>query len=143
MLPSSTTQMKGLYMSTLANLNLKTLAKPAPTDPVTARRSKLLSAIEVQKMVLTAAQQGKVFTTPAKKEGREPRAVRAWFTAQDGGYYITCRYGARPLLLDGKSNAVFVAKLDEVGAVLTAFAAATKAGELDAAMAAVTTRKQG
>jgi hypothetical protein len=38
---------------------------------------------------------------------------------------------------------VFVSKLDDVGAVLVAFAVAAKSGELDKAIAAVSERKQG
>ncbi|OYU33230.1 MAG: hypothetical protein CFE35_21350 [Novosphingobium sp. PASSN1] len=79
---------------------------------------------------------------PVKSEGKQPKAVRAWFVAQDGGYYVQCRYGARPLLLDGTSNALFVNKLSEVGAALAAFEAATKSGELDAAIAATSKRKK-
>lgn len=42
-----------------------------------------------------------------------------------------------PLLtINGKSNAVFVAKLDEVAKVLEAFKAATESGELDGAVVA-------
>jgi hypothetical protein len=62
--------------------------------------------------------------------------------AQDGGHYVQCRYGARPLLLNATNNAVFVNKLEEVAAVLTAFAAAAKSGELDKAIAAVAEKKK-
>ena len=71
--------------------------------------------------------------------------LNAWCTergAQDGGWYVQCRYGARPLLIDGKNNAVFVQKQAEISGVLAALVAATAAGELDAAMAAVTLRKR-
>lgn len=124
-------------MNQLAKFTFKTLAKPAQVDPIERRREKIIAAIEVQKLVLAGAIKGETFTVPAKVEGKPAKAVRAWFVAQGGGYYVQCRYGARPLLLDAKNNAVFVNKLDEVAAVLTAFAAAAKAGELDKAIAAV------
>ncbi len=129
-------------MNQLAKLTFKTLAKPAQVDPIERRREKIIAAIEVQKLVLAAALKGETFTVPAKVEGKPAKAVRPWFVAQDGGVYVFCKYGARPLLLDAKNNAVFVNKLDEVAAVLTAFAAAAKAGELDKAIADVAEKKK-
>lgn len=130
-------------MSSLSKFTFKTLAKAPPVDPIQRRREKITAAIEQQKLVLAAAVKGETFTIPAKAEGKAAKAVRPWWIAQDGGFYVQCRYGARPLLLNATNNAVFVNKLDEVAAVLTAFAAAAKAGELDAAMAAVAERKKG
>lgn len=127
-------------MTQFSKFTLKTLEKPATGNPTERRRAKLLAAIEVQKLVLAAALKGASHMQPSKKD---ERAVRPWFTAQDGGHYVQCRYGARPLLLDGKNNAVFVGKLEEVAAVLTAFATAATAGELDAAIATVSNRKRG
>ena len=135
--------MKGTEMSSLSKFTLKTLAKAPPVDHVQRRRAKLLAAIELQKLVLAAAIKGETFTVAAKVEGKSPKVVRPWFGAQDNGYYVQCRYGARALILSAANNAVFVNKLDEVAAVLTAFAAAAKAGELDAAIAAVFERKKG
>lgn len=130
-------------MSSLSKFTFKTLAKAQPVDPIQRRRDKIMAAIEQQQLVLAAALKGETYTVPAKTEGKPAKPVRAWFVAQDGGYYVQCRYGARPLLLNATNNAVFVNKLDEVAAVLAAFAAAAKAGELDKAMAAVSERKKG
>ena len=134
--------MKGIDMSTLSKFTFKTLAKVPQVDPVQRRRDKIMAAIEQQKLVLAAALKGETFALPAKTEGKAAKALRPWFLAQDGGFYVQCRYGARPLLLNAANNAVFVNKLDEVAAVLAAFAAAAKAGELDKAIAAVSTRKE-
>ena len=140
-------------MSALVKLNLKTVKRVVETDPVTARRQKLAAGIDEQLAALAAAQAGQVYEATFQRRVRAEdgtskvqavaRKVRAWYFAQDGGYYVQCRYGARPLLLNATNNAVFVNKLDEVAAVLAAFAAAAKAGELDAAMAAVAERKKG
>jgi len=129
-------------MKSLEKFTFKTLAKPAQVDPIERRREKIIAAIEQQKLVLAAALKGETFAVPAKVEGKADKAVRAWFVAQDGGHYVQCRYGARPLLLNATNNAVFVNKLEEVAAVLTAFAAAAKAGELDKAIAAVAEKKK-
>ena len=103
------------------------------------RRSELIAAIAVQKLVLAAAIKDEAYLQPTKKG---ERAVRAWFVASDGGYFVQCRYGARALLLDGTSDAVFVAKLADVAGVLAAFEAAAAAGDLDAALASVAERRR-
>lgn len=129
-------------MSSLSKFTFKTLAKAPTVDPIQKRRDKIVAAIEQQKLVLAAALKGETFTVPGKTEGKAAKAVRAWWVAQDGGYYVQCRYGARPLLLNATNNAVFVNKLDEVSAVIAAFAAAAKSGELDKAMAVIAERKK-
>lgn len=127
-------------MNQFSKFTLKTFDKPTPGNPIESRRAKLNAAVEVQKQVLAAALEGKTYVQATKKG---ERAVRPWFAAADGGYYVQCRYGARALLLDGKNNAVFVTKLDQVAAVLAAFGLAARSGELDAAIAAVSNRKRG
>ena len=127
-------------MKSLERFTFKTLEKPALVDPVQRRRAKLISGIEQQKLVLTAAIKGVTFTVPAKVEGKAPKVVKPWFVTGDGGVYVFCKYGARTLRLSEQGNAVYVAKLADVSAVLTAFAAAAKSGELDAPMANAATK---
>jgi hypothetical protein len=67
--------------------------------------------------------------------------VRPWFFAQDGGWYVQCRYGARVIAADGTNNAVFVTTLKDVGAVLDVFLTAANSGELDSAIAQAAERK--
>ena len=68
------------------------------------------------------------------------RVTRAWFFAQDGGHYVQCKYGARPLPLSKDGNAVFVKQLTDVSSVLQAFYAAAAAGEFDSAIASAAKR---
>lgn len=68
------------------------------------------------------------------------RVVRAWFFQQGAGWFIQARYGARVLLLDGKSNAISVSKIAEIEPVLKALETAADAGELDAVLAAAARR---
>ncbi|PWG15600.1 hypothetical protein DFK10_16060 [Salibaculum griseiflavum] len=75
-------------------------------------------------------------------QAKTQRPVKPWFFEQDGGWYVQCRYGARVLLVDGKNNAAFVSKLEQVGSVLDAFRAAAQAGELDTAIARAAERKR-
>ena len=67
--------------------------------------------------------------------------MKPWFFAQDGGWYVQCRYGARVISVDGKNNAVFVNTLKDVAPVLEAFVAAATAGELDTVLAKATERQ--
>lgn len=137
-------------MGHLAKLNFKEFTKGAQTDPVLVRRDKLLAAIAEQQKVLAAALKDEIYTVAAtrtrKADGEKvretvERTVRAWFHEQDGGWYVQCKYGARPLRLHDKGNAVFVPKLDAVAAVLDAFKLAAMSGELDAALANAAKRK--
>lgn len=132
-------------MSVLAKLNLKTVQRNTAKDPIVARRDKLIAGIEEQQRVLEAALRGETYTvrvtrkvTNAEGERVEQAAekrARAWYFEQDNGWYVQCRYGARVLHLNGKSNAVWVATLSEVADVLAAFRAAAESGELDKAVA--------
>jgi len=61
--------------------------------------------------------------------------------AQDGGFYVQCKYGARTILLSKDGNAVFVKQLADVPTALQAIYAATAAGELDAAIACAVKRE--
>ena len=69
------------------------------------------------------------------------RRIRPWFFAQDGGWYVQCRYGARVITADGTNNAVFVNSLADVLGVLDALLNAAAAGELDTAIIQVAERK--
>lgn len=133
-------------MSYLAKLNLKTVHRIVQKDPVIARRDKLLAGIAEQHFVLDAMACGGQYVVQIKR-WRENEAgervltdvkkrVRRWFFQQDNGWYVQCRYGARILTINGKSNAVFVNKLEDVAGVLDALKAATESGELDGAVLA-------
>lgn len=132
-------------MSYLAKLNLKTVQRNVQKDPVVARREKLMAAVDEQQNVLAAALAGTDYTVEVKRwreneQGERvlvgvQKRVRRWFFAQDGGYYVQCRYGSRILNINGKSNAVFVDTLQDVAAVLEAFKNAAETGELDKAIA--------
>ena len=138
-------------MTHLAKLTFKSVTKAVAADPVVARRDKLVSGLEEQKSVLAAALEGRDHITERSKWMsnemgervlvRTQRRVRPWFFAQDGGYYVQCRYGARVISVNGRNNAVFVSSLKDVGAVLEAFLSAAKSGELDAVLATAAQRE--
>ena len=131
-------------MSALVKLNLKTVKRVTEVDPVTARRDRLVAGIDEQLAALAAALAGKTHTVAVKRAVRGAdgerqtvtvqKAVRAWYFEQDGGWYVQCRYGTRVLMLHGKSNAVFVDKLEQAAEVFGVFRAAALAGEFDRAV---------
>ena len=121
-------------MSYLSKLQFKTVTRIAERDPVAERRSKFIGATEEQRQVVAAALRGETHRKTLKSKGDAPpreRAVRPWFFQKDAGWYLQARYGARVLLVDGKSNAIFAAKLADVDAALAALIDAAKSGELD------------
>lgn len=130
-------------MSHLAKLEVKSVVRATKLDPAQLRRRKLLTAIEEQLKAAGAAVKGETYTaklkTWAKNEQGEKvlvdrvRKVRTWFFERDGGWYVQCKYGNKPLAL-GKGNAVFVKALADVEGALQALYAATAAGELDEAI---------
>ncbi len=138
-------------MTHLAKLTFKSVEKATAHDPVILRRDKLVAALNEQKSVFEAAVRGEDHITERSKwmtnsEGarvlvKTQRRVKPWFFAQDGGWYVQCRYGARVIAADGKNNAVFVKSIKDVGPVIDVMIAATRAGELDAAIAATADRK--
>ena len=137
-------------MSHLAKLMIKRVLRQDTLDPVQARRNKLLAAIEEQLKVAEAASQGKqhIVTVSRWSENdlgervqvQHERVTRAWFFAQDNGFYVQCKYGAKPLELNKEGNAVFVKQLSDVPSVLQAFYAAAAAGEFDAAIVSAAKR---
>ena len=140
-------------MTQLSKLSFKTVERTgAAKDPKQDRRRKLVAAIDEQKLVLAAKIKGDAHTKQHAKwmtneqgervQVKTRRQVKPWFFEQDGGWYVQCRYGARVLLVDGKNNAVFVGKLEQVSAVLDAFRAAAQTGELDAVIAQAAERKR-
>ncbi|MCR9257682.1 MAG: hypothetical protein NXI16_16480 [Alphaproteobacteria bacterium] len=141
-------------MTQLQKLTFKTVENTGKQkDPVWERRNKLTTAIDEQHRLHAAKLKGEDYTVERSKwltddtgervETKTQRRVNPWFFEQDGGWYIQCRYGARVLLPNGKDNAVFVRKLEDVAGVLNAFREAAQAGELDAAIArAMETKKK-
>lgn len=137
-------------MGHLAKLEFKEFNRNVQADPVLVRRDKMLAAIAEQQKVLAAALNGEKYTAAVtrtreidgvKVRMNDERTVRSWFFEQNGGWFVQCKYGARPLRLSDKGNAVFVPKLDSISTVLEAFKLAAMSGELDAALANAAKRK--
>jgi len=141
-------------MSSLAKLTIKTVSRQTKLSPIEARRRKLLAGIDEQLQAADAAMRGEEYsvTLPrwAKNEAGEKvrvqrqRVVRSWFFAQDGGFYVQCKYGSKAIALSKDGNAIFVKQLSDVKPVLETLRSATENGELDAYVAmAINVRKSG
>jgi hypothetical protein len=128
-------------MNSLDKLNFQTVSRQIERDPVAERRARFRAGIVEQRLVLAALARGEAYTDQSRvnKTGKA-RAVRAWFFQKGTGWFIQARYGARVLLLDGKSNAISVSKVAEIEPVLKALDSAAEAGELDAVLAAAARR---
>ena len=128
-------------MTLLDKLNFQTVSRQIERDPVAERRARFRAGIDEQRLVLAALARGEAYTDQNRvsKTGKA-RAVRAWFFQKGTGWFIQARYGARVLLLDGKSNAISVSKIAEIEPVLTALETAAEAGELDTVLAAAARR---
>jgi hypothetical protein len=139
-------------MSYIAKLNLRTVHRNVQKDPVVARRDKLIAGIEEQLNVHAAAEKGEQYSFASKRWQKNAagervlveyqKRVRAWFFAQDGGWYVQCKYGSRVVQFSEKGNAVFVKDLADVKAALEAFYAACAAGEFDEALSKLAVRKR-
>lgn len=139
-------------MAPLSKLTLTSYRRTQPhRDPVEKRRSKTLTALEQQKLVLAAALNGQEHTVTKSSWSRDAdgnrqrvektHAVRPWFFQDAHGWVVQLKYGARVVPLDADNNAVIVQSLNDVSAVLDIFAKAVAAGELDRALATLAQRK--
>ena len=138
-------------MTHLTKLTFKTVDRSSTRDPVISRRDKLIAGLKEQKLVHAATLKKEDHLVERDKWMQNElgermlvkthRRIRPWFFAQDGGWYVQCRYGARVIAADGTNNAVFVNSLADVLGVLDVLLNAAAVGELDRAIAQVAERK--
>ena len=134
-------------MSHLAKLNLSNVQRVAERDPIAARRTKFIGAVEEQRGYLAKALKGEVLTQVIERKAEDgsvtktERPLRVWFLQQNDNWFLQPRYGARVMLLDGKNNAIQAGKLADVDAILVALGKAAEAGELDKVLDAASQRK--
>ena len=138
-------------MNHLNKLTFKTVDRRSTRDPIIARRDKIVAGLKEQKLVHAATLKKEDHLVERNKWMQNElgervlvkthRRIRPWFFAQDGGWYVQCRYGARVIKADGTNNAVFVNSLADVLGVLDAFLNAAAVGELDRAITQVAKRR--
>ena len=139
-------------MTTFAALKLTAAQKPTNVSAVQTRRNKLAQRLVEQMALATATQAGSQFTatrlrTVKDEQTGERTAVEVnkkvkawWFTADNGKLALSVRYGARQLELAKGKYAIEVANERELLATLDVVREAVLAGQLDAAIEAVSNK---
>jgi hypothetical protein len=140
-------------MATLTALKLVAAKKPAQKDPVQHRRAKLSIKVLEQLALCKALNAGEVYAptrikTVTNAEGErvqvnQPKRVKQWWFVEGNKVLLQVRYGAKTLMLNGKSNAVECANADALIGALETVNTAVLAGELDAQIEAVSTQIRG
>ena len=140
-------------MATLTSLKLVAAKKPAQKDPVQHRRAKLSAKVVEQLHYARALNAGEVYAptrikTVTNAEGErvqvnQPKSIKPWWFTDGSKVLLQVRYGAKTLMLNGKSNAVECANADALIAALETVNTAVLAGELDAQIEAVSTQIRG
>jgi Na+-translocating ferredoxin:NAD+ oxidoreductase RnfC subunit len=139
-------------MSTFASLKLTAAQKPSNISAVQVRRNKLAQRLAEQAALAKALQTGAQFTatrlrTVKDEQTGERTAVEVskkikawWFTADNGKLALSVRYGARQLELAKGKYAIEVANERELLTTLEVVREAVIAGQLDAAIEAVSNK---
>jgi hypothetical protein len=140
-------------MATLTSLKLVAAKKPAQKDPVQHRRSKLSMKVVEQLAYARALNAGEVYAptrikTVTNAEGErvqvnQSKRIKPWWFTSGDKVLLQVRYGAKTLMLNGKSNAVECTNADALMAALETVNTAALAGELDAQIEAASGQIRG
>lgn len=135
-------------MSHLKNLKLAT-ATPVRVnaDPAQRIRDKVIAALEEQKAMAEAKIAGRSYAPThmiwqkddagQRVQVEKPRRVRqGWFEDAEAKTFFTLRYAGKSIEFAKDKNAIEVPGLDKLPGIIDQLIAATKAGELDAQLAA-------
>lgn len=139
-------------MTTFTALKFTAAQKANTVSAVQARRNKLAQRLAEQASLAKAVQAGTQFTatrlrTVKDEQTGERTAVEVnkkvkawWFTADNGKLALSVRYGARQLELAKGKYAIEVVNERELLATLDVVREAVLAGQLDAAIEAVSNK---
>lgn len=140
-------------MATLTSLKLVAAKKPTAQNPVQHRRNKLSIKVLEQLALARALQNGETYAptkikTVTNDNGEriqvaQPKRLKTWWFTDNNKVLLQVRYGAKTLMLNGKSNAVECANADALIGALETVNTAVLAGELDAQIEAVSSQIRG
>ena len=140
-------------MATLTSLKLVAAKKPTQANPVQHRRNKLSIKVLEQLALAKALQNGQTYAptrikTVTNDDGErvqvtQAKRVKQWWFVDGNKVLLQVRYGAKTLMLNGKSNAVECANADALIAALETVNTAVLAGELDTQIESVSTQIRG
>lgn len=125
-------------MSQLKSLTFTPLPKLTASDPVQARRNKLIVRLQQQRalvedpMFVIKSQRWVTDENGVKQLRERTKRVRAWWrTDVTGATMLTVRYGARPIEFEKGKSAIAVGPKDKLIPVIDTVIAAVTAGEFD------------
>ena len=131
-------------MSTLTKLKLVEAKKPTALPAIVVRRNKLSDKLWEQLQLARSQQNGEAFAPMRRKSIRNtetgervmidaPKRVRPWwFTGENGKMCFSVRYGSRVLDIAKGKNAIEIASMNDLIAVIETVKSAVETGELDA-----------
>lgn len=140
-------------MATLASLKLVAAKKPAHKDPVLHRRNKLSMKVVEQLTYARALNAGEVYAptrikTVTNAEGERVQVtrtknIRPWWFTEGNKVFLQVRYGAKVLMLNGKSNAIECANADALIGALETVNSIVLEGALDEQITAASGQIRG
>lgn len=140
-------------MATLSSLKLVAAKKPAHKDPVLHRRNKLSTKVVEQLNYARALNAGEVYAptrikTVTNAEGERVQVTRAknirpWWFTEGNKVFLQVRYGAKVLMLNGKSNAIECANADALIGALETVNSIVLEGSLDEQITAASGQIRG
>ena len=126
-------------MATLASLKLVAAKKPAHKDPIQHRRGKLSAKIIEQLTYARALNAGEVYAPTRIKTVTNAEGERV----QVNKVFLQVRYGAKVLMLNGKSNAIECANADALISALETVNSIVLEGSLDEQITAASGQIRG
>jgi len=140
-------------MATLTSLKLVAAKKPAQKDPVQHRRSKLSMKVVEQLAYARALNAGEVYAptrikTVTNADGERVQVtrtknIRPWWFTEGNKVFLQVRYGAKVLMLNGKSNAIECANADALIGALETVNSIVLEGALDEQITAASGQIRG
>jgi hypothetical protein len=140
-------------MNALKGLTFAATPRESGLTPQQKRRNKLVAHLREQLAMAEAEIDGRVHVVKKRRWERTQdgqkhlievdKRLKQWWKPQgDGKVLLSVRYGAKPIEFEKGKDAVLLADVKELAAVLPKLIAATEAGELDTHINAVTKAKQ-
>lgn len=123
-------------MPILKSLAFTVLFK-AGNDPVQMRRSKFITKLEEQKLLLNDPNHVRIVQRWTKVDGErqattKQQAVRPWWkTDASGQVVMSIKFGSKPIEFEKGKTGIVVGSKDKLPAVIDAPIGAVRAGELD------------
>ncbi len=140
-------------MATLSSLKLVAAKKPAHKDPVLHRRNKLSMKVVEQLTYARALNAGEVYAptrikTVTNADGERVQVtrtknIRPWWFTEGNKVFLQVRYGAKVLMLNGKSNAIECANADALIGALETVNSIVLEGALDEQITAASGQIRG